>query len=116
MIADALGQQPVLARERLLDGRVWDVDAQEFELGGERIRREVIVHPGAVAVVALNDAGEVMLVHQCRHPAGGRGSCRRRGAGGRREPRPPEGRPAGRCAHRLRGRRTGRRPAPPRSR
>lgn len=71
MIADALGQQPVLARERLLDGRVWDVDAQEFELGGERIRREVIVHPGAVAVVALNDAGEVMLVHQYRHPAGG---------------------------------------------
>lgn len=71
MIADALGAQPVLARERLFDGRIWDVEAQEFELGGQRIRREVIVHPGAVAVVAMNDAGEVMLVHQYRHPAGG---------------------------------------------
>ncbi|MGM1030111.1 MAG: NUDIX domain-containing protein [Actinomycetota bacterium] len=71
MLADALGAQPVLARERLLDGRVWDVEAQEFELAGTRIRREVIVHPGAVAVVAMNDRGEVMLVHQYRHPAGG---------------------------------------------
>ncbi|WP_405217322.1 NUDIX domain-containing protein [Agrococcus sp. Ld7] len=71
MIEDTLGAQPVLARERLFDGRVWDVEAQEFELGGARIRREVIVHPGAVAVVALNDADEVMLVHQYRHPAGG---------------------------------------------
>ncbi|SDS49702.1 NUDIX domain-containing protein [Agrococcus carbonis] len=71
MIADALGRQPVLARERLFDGRIWDVEAEEFDFGGQRIRREVIVHPGAVAVVALNDADEVMLVHQYRHPAGG---------------------------------------------
>lgn len=71
MLADALGAQPVLAREQLFDGRVWDVEAQEFELGGTRIRREVIVHPGAVAVVAMNDRDEVMLVHQYRHPAGG---------------------------------------------
>jgi 8-oxo-dGDP phosphatase len=71
MIEDTLRRQPVLARERLFDGRVFDVEAQEFELGGDRIRREVMIHPGAVAVVALNDADEVMLVHQYRHPAGG---------------------------------------------
>lgn len=71
MIEDTLGAQPVLAREQLFAGRIWDVERQEFELGGARIRRDVIVHPGAVAVVALNDADEVMLVHQYRHPAGG---------------------------------------------
>ncbi len=71
MIEDALGRRPVLARERLFAGRIWDVEAHELELAGERIRREVIVHPGAVAVVALNDADEIMLVHQYRHPAGG---------------------------------------------
>lgn len=71
MLADALGARPVLAREQLFAGRVWDVEAQEFELGGTRIRREVIVHPGAVAVVAMNDRDELMLVHQYRHPAGG---------------------------------------------
>ncbi|MCR8669870.1 NUDIX domain-containing protein [Agrococcus sp. HG114] len=71
MLADALGRRPVLARERLFTGRIWDVEAQEFELDGQRIRREVLVHPGAVAVVAMNEQGEVMLVHQYRHPAGG---------------------------------------------
>jgi 8-oxo-dGDP phosphatase len=71
MLADALGRRPVLGRERLFEGRIWDVERQEFELGGDRILREVIVHPGAVAVVAMNDADEIMLVHQYRHPAGG---------------------------------------------
>ena len=71
MLADVPGRRPVLASERLFSGRVWDVEAQEFELGGARIRREVIVHPGAVAIVAVNEHDEVMLVHQYRHPAGG---------------------------------------------
>jgi 8-oxo-dGDP phosphatase len=71
MLADALGAQPLLAREQLLAGRVWDVEAQEFELGGTRIRREVLVHPGAVAIAAMNARDELMLVHQYRHPAGG---------------------------------------------
>ncbi len=71
MLADALGSQPVLAREQLFAGRVWDVEAHEFELGGTRIRREVLVHPGAVAVAAMNARDELMLVHQYRHPAGG---------------------------------------------
>lgn len=71
MLADDLGARPVLARERLFDGRVWDVEGQEFELAGTRIRREVIVHPGAVAIVAVNERDELMLVHQYRHPAGG---------------------------------------------
>ncbi|WP_413316248.1 NUDIX hydrolase [Agrococcus sp. 1P02AA] len=71
MIEDTLGARPLVARERLLEGRIFDVEAHEFELGGNRIRREVVVHPGAVAVVALNDADEVCLVHQYRHPAGG---------------------------------------------
>ncbi len=70
-LADDLGARPVLARERLFDGRVWDVEGQEFELGGVRIRREVIVHPGAVAIAAVNERDELMLVHQYRHPAGG---------------------------------------------
>ena len=32
--------------------------------------REVVEHPGAVAIVALDDRGEVVLVRQYRHPIG----------------------------------------------
>lgn len=37
---------------------------------GEVAARDVVEHPGAVAVVALDDAGQVLLIRQYRHPAG----------------------------------------------
>jgi 8-oxo-dGDP phosphatase len=36
--------------------------------GGESFTRDVVVHPGAVAVVALDDADRMLLVSQYRHP------------------------------------------------
>lgn len=36
--------------------------------GGGTSQRDVVVHPGAVGVVALDDAGRVLLVQQYRHP------------------------------------------------
>ena len=40
--------------------------------GGNTARREVVEHFGAVAVVALDDDGNVALVYQYRHPLGRR--------------------------------------------
>ena len=37
---------------------------------GDVAAREVIEHPGAVGVVALDDAGRVLLIRQYRHPVG----------------------------------------------
>ena len=37
---------------------------------GEVAARDVVEHPGAVAVVALDRAGRVLLIRQYRHPAG----------------------------------------------
>jgi 8-oxo-dGTP pyrophosphatase MutT (NUDIX family) len=61
---------------RLLDssveytGRVWDVVSEKFQLtdDGEPLVRDYIRHPGAVAILALNDAGQVLLINQYRHP------------------------------------------------
>ena len=36
---------------------------------GELVRREVVEHPGAVAIVALDEAERVLLIRQYRHPA-----------------------------------------------
>ena len=56
--------------------------------------RQVVEHPGAVAVVALDEAGRVLLIRQYRHPVGpaalgdpGR-AARRRRASRRTLPRP----------------------------
>jgi len=58
---------PVLSREKVYDGAIWDVVREKFELNGTVLSRDFVDHTGAVAVVALNEAGEVMLIRQYRH-------------------------------------------------
>ena len=72
-IADVLAPRPVTSRELIHHGMVWDVVAEEIDLAGDGetsalVRREFIRHPGAVAVVALDDKERVLLQRQYRHP------------------------------------------------
>jgi 8-oxo-dGTP pyrophosphatase MutT (NUDIX family) len=61
----------VLASETVFDGRVISLrrDTVAMPGGGDSVR-EVVAHPGAVAVVALDDDGQVVLLRQYRHPVG----------------------------------------------
>jgi len=70
---DEVGDEPaelrVLASERVHHGLVWDVRRDEVELGdGQTVTREVLVHTGAVGVVALDADERLLLVRQYRHP------------------------------------------------
>lgn len=38
--------------------------------GGATAIRDVVVHPGAVGIIALDDGGQVLLLQQYRHPVG----------------------------------------------
>lgn len=49
-------------------GRVWDVRSDTFEYNGESIVRQYVDHPGAAAIVALDDRNRVLLIQQYRHP------------------------------------------------
>ena len=52
-------------------GRIVTVRVDTVELpDGQLIDREVVEHPGAVAVLALDDAERVLMIRQYRHPAG----------------------------------------------
>ncbi len=68
----AEGDYRVLGTETVYDGRVISVvrDTVAMPGGGDSVR-EVVRHPGAVAVVALTGDGEVVLLRQYRHPVGG---------------------------------------------
>lgn len=49
-------------------GKIWDVVSEEFLLGDQRLSREFVEHPGAVAVVVTDADGRVLLIRQYRHP------------------------------------------------
>ncbi|MGY2066260.1 NUDIX domain-containing protein [Blastococcus sp. SYSU DS0619] len=61
----------VLASEPVYEGRVIQLrkDTVAMPGGGDSVR-EVVHHPGAVAVVAVDDEGHVVLLRQYRHPVG----------------------------------------------
>ena len=62
----------LLSSEKVYEGRIWDVVSDSFQLNddGDALVRDYIDHPGAVAVLPMNDAGEVLLIKQYRHPVG----------------------------------------------
>ena len=71
-VVDLVQPQPVVIARTVFKGRVWDIHQDTVRLGRpphtEDVVREYIAHPGAVAVVALDDQDRVLLVHQYRHP------------------------------------------------
>ncbi len=70
-LADRVAPQPKTSSRRLFEGRVWDVVEETFELGAAgTLTREVVAHPGAVAILALDDRDQVLLIQQYRHPVG----------------------------------------------
>jgi ADP-ribose pyrophosphatase len=54
--------------ETVFSGRVWDIVRKSFDFEGEVLAREYINHPGAVAVLAINELDEVLLIKQYRAP------------------------------------------------
>ncbi|MFN2519173.1 MAG: NUDIX domain-containing protein [Jatrophihabitantaceae bacterium] len=59
----------LLDTEAMFTGRVISVHRDRVRMSdGSVVDREVVHHPGAVGVVALDDQGAVLLVNQYRHP------------------------------------------------
>jgi 8-oxo-dGDP phosphatase len=68
---DQLAPRPVLESELVHHGMVWDLLTETVDLGDAGVvRREIVRHPGAVAVLALDEHDQVALVRQYRHPVG----------------------------------------------
>jgi 8-oxo-dGTP pyrophosphatase MutT (NUDIX family) len=73
MTAEARHQFDVVSTQDIYRGRVVALRADEVAMpGGGSARREVVEHFGAVAVAALDERNRLVLIHQYRHPLGGR--------------------------------------------
>jgi ADP-ribose pyrophosphatase len=52
--------------EPIFEGHVFRVERRFVDFGGVTFDREILVHPGAVAVIAIDDAANVVLLEQYR--------------------------------------------------
>jgi 8-oxo-dGDP phosphatase len=75
-LADVPVARAAVDTETAFSGAVWDVAREAFRMadGGELLVREFVKHPGAVAIVALDDTGggpgTIRMIRQYRHPVG----------------------------------------------
>ena len=59
----------VVSSQTVYEGRIISIRKDEVSMPGDTSsQRDVVEHPGAVGVVALDDANRVLLVNQYRHP------------------------------------------------
>lgn len=73
VVRDRRVEREVVSSEVRFEGRVWTVRTDRVDLGHDGagdsvVERDWVDHPGAVAVVALDEADRVLLVEQYRHP------------------------------------------------
>lgn len=57
----------VLESHSLVTGHVWDIRRERFGFGDTELERDYVDHPGAVAVLALDDYDRVLMFRQYRH-------------------------------------------------
>jgi len=69
VLRDEAGGWPVAGSAVIASGRVVTLRQDEVQLpDGEQVVREVVEHPGAVAIVALDETDRVLMIRQYRHP------------------------------------------------
>ncbi len=59
---------PIIHSEQVYEGRIWNVRSDTVRYRDGQIVRQYVQHPGAVAIVALDDHDRVLLIQQYRHP------------------------------------------------
>ena len=58
----------LINRERVFDGKVFDVDRDEVTLPhGKTVKMDVVRHPPSVVLVPVPEPGHVILIRQYRH-------------------------------------------------
>ena len=60
----------LLRQETVHVGGKWRVDVEQVEIAGHQVTRDVLIHPGAVAVLVLNEYDQVLLIRQYRQAVG----------------------------------------------
>jgi ADP-ribose pyrophosphatase len=59
--------EKTISKEKIYSGKIIDLYLEDVELPNKKIgRREIVKHPGAVAIIAITEEGKILMVEQFR--------------------------------------------------
>lgn len=67
-VCDTPAPAKILSSRPDFAGHVWSVRSDIVEINDSTVERDVLIHPGAVVVIAVDDRERVLLIRQYRHP------------------------------------------------
>ncbi len=67
-VCDAAQPAHISSSRPHFTGRIWSVRSDIVEINGSTVERDVLIHPGAVVVIAVDEEDRVLLIRQYRHP------------------------------------------------
>jgi len=59
-----------MKKTKIYDGKILGLNVYDLTIRGRKVKREIIEHPGAAAMLAFDEKGKVILVKQYRYPRG----------------------------------------------
>ena len=59
-----------MKKKKIYDGKIIGLDVYNLTIEKRKVRREMIKHPGAAAILAFDEKGRIILVRQHRFPHG----------------------------------------------
>lgn len=62
-----LKKEKMLHRKTVYEGKMLHVYYDDVEIGGRRAWREIVLHPGAAAVIPITEDGQILFVRQYRY-------------------------------------------------
>jgi len=66
--SDHVAARPLTDHTLIHAGKIWDIVSDVVDLGPTQVLREYVDHPGAVAIIAVDEQDRVLLISQYRHP------------------------------------------------
>ena len=59
-----------MRKKRVYDGITIGIDVYDLTIEGRKVKREIVKHPGAAAILAFDENDRMILVRQHRYPHG----------------------------------------------
>ena len=68
MLSDEAANLSAAESRLVYEGKIWNLQSDDFNFNGEMLTREYVDHPGAVAILTIDENENILFLKQYRRP------------------------------------------------